>query len=136
MTWPSPETEENEPAWTEHYASVPFAINYSIEDKGDGRVSFEPELILADFMKALEGTEILRVRRCLICGRFYYAVRDNKGACDEHLARVRVKLGRDPQLREKYEANRRINKLVRQEKLSIREAKAVVKNKSTGRRKK
>jgi len=135
MTWPSPEQEEKEPAWNEHYASVPFAINYSIEDIGDGRVSFEPELNLGEFMKTLAGTEILRVRRCPACGKFYYAVRANKGACDEHLARERVRRGRDPHLQKKYEASRRINKLVKQKKLSIRDAKAVVEKKSNGRQK-
>jgi len=135
MTWPSTENEGDEPAWTGHWGTVPFEMTYSVEDKGDGRVSFEPDLMLQRFKKALEGTEILRVCRCPICGRFYYAVRKNKGACDEHLARARVKRGRDPQLREKYEANRRINQLVKQKKLPIGKAKAAVKEKFTGRRK-
>jgi hypothetical protein len=136
MTWPSTENERDEPAWTEHYGTVPFEMAYSVEDKGDGRVNFEPDLMLQRFKEALEGTEILRVCRCPICGRFYYAVRKNKGACDEHLARARVKRGRDPQLRERYEANRRINELVKQKKLPIGKAKAAVKENFTGRPKK
>ncbi len=110
MTWPSPETEADEPPWTEHYDSVPFQMTYSIEDSGDGRVSFQPEPNLSRFKSALEGVEISRVRRCPLCGKFYYAVRDNKGACDAHLDRARVERGRNPELRAKYEEARRFRK--------------------------
>jgi len=106
MTRPS-RMKEDEPAWVEHYDSVPFNMTYFIEDNDNGRVRFAPDPLLAEFKKALEGTEISRMRRCPICGNFYYAVRDNKGACDKHLARARVERGRDPELRKKYEKNRK-----------------------------
>lgn len=111
MTWPS-ETE-----WlgrSEHYDSVPLAIPYFIEDTGNGRVSFKSDPLLEAFKKALEDTEISRVRRCGLCGKFYYATRANKGACEEHLARARVERSRDSALRQKYEETRRVNQLSKQ----------------------
>jgi hypothetical protein len=131
MTWP---TEGEEPVLNEHYDRVQFSLTFSIEDTGDGRVSFQPDATLTDFKTALEDTEISRVRRCPICGKFYYGVRNNKGACDEHLARARVERGRDPEVRKMYEVNRRINKLVKQ-KVPIGKAKAKVEETSITRRK-
>ncbi len=75
--------------------------------------SLPPSRDAAEPKPAKMGAGALRIRRCPVCGRFYYAVRTDRGACDEHLARARVQRGRDPELRRRYKETCRINRLVR-----------------------
>ena len=73
-------------------------MNYWVGDSnGKGRISLIPTWVRHEFMAALAGVEIERIRRCPIddCGKFFYARPAHKGACDEHLARARVQRGRD-----------------------------------------
>ena len=92
-----------------------------------------PSRDAAEPKPAKMGAGALRIRRCPVCGRFYYAVRADKGACDEHLARARVKRGRDPELRRRYKETCRINLLVRGG-MPLNKAKAEVQRKRRKRR--
>jgi hypothetical protein len=42
------------------------------------------------FKWVVDGVELERLVRCPVCRRIYYAVRKDKGACDEHLGLARV----------------------------------------------
>ena len=119
------EVFESLPRMTEDLSEVPFRLTYFITDGGHGLISFHPDPWPNNFKTALDGIEIARIKRCPACDKFFYAVRANKGACDEHLARVRVQRGRDRELLRQYEETRRINRLVRKGK-SLAEAKATV----------
>ena len=74
----------------------------------DGTVSFAENLAWGSFKRAILGVEASRLKHCPVCNRVYYAVRRNKGACDEHLGLARVwrKRGKDPE----YNASRRFRK--------------------------
>ena len=56
----------------------------------DGTVSFAENLAWGSFKRAILGVEASRLKHCPVCNRVYYAVRRNKGACDEHLGLARV----------------------------------------------
>lgn len=88
---------------------------------------------LEKLFDALRRVEANRIRRCPICRGFFFAVRANKGACDEHLTLARARRGRNPELRRQYEETRRINRLVREGK-PIGQAKAEVHRKKRERR--
>ncbi len=134
MAWPSePLTARS----VEEYREVLFPMNYWVRDSdGKGRISFDPDPVRHEFMAALAGVEIERIRRCPIddCGKFFYARPAHKGACDEHVARARVQRGRDPERRQQYERTRRINRLVRMGK-PLNEAKTEVERKRRKQRK-
>ncbi len=99
-----------------HDPVVDFPLPHRLYQRW-GRIVIDPEpLSFAEtFRKAIEGLEVARIRRCPVadCGKFFYAVRFNTGACNQHLARARVQRGRDTELRRQYEETRRINRLVR-----------------------
>lgn len=131
LTAPIDATEENG-------FSFPIAIRlpvlFEVGDYADtGHLSFLLDPITDALKNAFERVEIARIRRCPMCGKFFYAVRANKGACDEHLAYARVQRGRDPEMRKQYEENRRINRLVREGK-SLAQAKEEVAKKRRKRR--
>jgi hypothetical protein len=118
---------------TEDLSEVPFKLTYFITDSGHGLISFAPDPWPNEFKTALEGIEIARIKRCPTCEKYFYAVRANKGACDEHLARERVRRGRDPERLRQYEETRRINRLVSEGK-TLAAAKAAVRNTKRKRR--
>jgi hypothetical protein len=134
MTWP-PE-DANEPPGAEHYKEIPFQLDHWIRDRGNGRATFAPDPALASFKEAFEDVELRRIRRCPVedCGRYFYAVRANTGACSLHLARARMQRVRDPEKRQQYEETRQVNRLVATKKLSIAKARAVVKGKQQSRK--
>jgi hypothetical protein len=105
--------------------SVPYVMSAFI-----GRIRSEPYMFVNAFREVMEGLEIARIRRCPVadCGKFFYAVRFNTGACNKHLARVRVQRGRDPQLRRQYEETRQINRRVHRG-MPLDQARAEVRNK-------
>jgi hypothetical protein len=94
-----------------------------------GKVHFEDNREWIRFREALEGVEVKRLRRCPVCQRIYYAVRDNKGACDLHLDVARVRRHRDPESRRKYEKTRKINRLVKT-RLPLSQARMLVESRS------
>jgi hypothetical protein len=98
---------------SEFYDPIDFSVPYVMTAR-IGRITSEPYMYVNAFREVIEGLEITRIRRCPIadCGKFFYAVRFNTGACNEHLARVRVQRGRDPELRQQYEETRQINRRV------------------------
>jgi hypothetical protein len=49
-----------------------------------GRIRLRP----AAFLSAFEGVEVERIRKCPVCGLFFWAGRLNKSACAEPCARV------------------------------------------------
>ena len=59
-----------------------------------GQVAIEAAPALALFEAAFDGVHLRRIRRCPECGRFYYAKRVDKQACDEHLTLMRVRRAR------------------------------------------
>jgi hypothetical protein len=99
----------------------PFNLRF-IDNGGVWKSSSSP--LLDRLREAIDGVELTRLRRCPVCCKFYYAIRSNKGACDEHLGVARVW-----RLRKKipeYNENRQVNRLVRKRNYSIGEARAVV----------
>ena len=60
-----------------------------------GRLSVTPWPVLQEFITALHDLEDDRLRRCPVCGGFFYAIRANTQACEAHriLARVRKNRG-------------------------------------------
>jgi hypothetical protein len=77
-----------------------------------GIIHVEPDAYHDGFIRALENAEIDRIKRCPICGAFFWAKPKNKGACSRKcLVRNRVRKWREKQ--SGYEANRRINKEAR-----------------------
>lgn len=92
---------------------VVFGSGSQIITVHEGKVLFEDNREWTRFREAIRGVEIRRLRRCPVCRRIYYAVRDNKGACDLHLDVARVRRHRDPESRRKYEKTRKIMRLVR-----------------------
>jgi hypothetical protein len=98
-----------------------FGTLINVDSGGVLRVGSSALVLL--LQKALDGVELTRLRRCPVCSKIYYAVRANKGACDEHLGVARVW-----RLRKKipdYNQNKRINRLVRKGH-SIKQARAAV----------
>ena len=77
----------------------------------NGILKFCSSSLLGDFRAAFTDVELSRLRRCKVCTAFYYAARENKGACDKHLVLARTwKIrGKTPEYRENW----RINKLVK-----------------------
>jgi len=59
-----------------------------------GQVAIDAAPALALFEAAFDGVHLRRIRRCPECGRFYYAKRVDKQACDEHLTLMRVRRAR------------------------------------------
>jgi len=78
--------------------------------------------------------ETRRIRTCPVCQSFYYAVRGNTGACDEHQTLARTRRTRDPELRRQYKKAMQINRLTRAG-IPIGEATARIQAKATRRRK-
>lgn len=76
-----------------------------------GCLEFHSSLLLEGFRNAFKGVELARLYRCPVCTAFYYAVRKNKGACDQHLVLARTWEFRKKT--QKYRENWRINKLVK-----------------------
>jgi hypothetical protein len=129
------------PRPTDHYPwneaecdRVPFSMRMEVGIGEDGLISFDPDPFWLHFQKALHKADPMRVRRCPHCGNFYFAVRSNTGACNEHLARVRMQRSRDPERRRQYEETRRINRLVHQEKMELKLARAKVQRRQRRRR--
>jgi hypothetical protein len=123
--------------WTEYdeyYGAVDFSVPYVVS-AWTGRIKSTPYMWANAFREAIENLEIARIGQCPFsdCGKYFYAVRFNTGACKEHLARARVQRGRDPELRRRYEETRRINRFVREGK-SLAAAKATVRNRTRKRR--
>jgi len=79
--------------------------------RGDGAIGFLPNPAWRAFMQALRGANGARLRRCPICSELYFAVRDNKSACDKHLVLARTwrKRGKLPE----YKKNRDFRKKAR-----------------------
>jgi hypothetical protein len=59
-----------------------------------GQVAIEAAPALGLFEAAFDGVHLRRIRHCPPCGRFYYAKRLDKQACDEHLTLMRVRRAR------------------------------------------
>jgi hypothetical protein len=112
MTVLSSETEAEMPGWERHYETYNFDLPYLVGDLGNGKVTFQADSILESFKEALEDAEISRIQRCPIleCRKFYYAARQNTGACAEHLARARVERARDSEKRRQYRENQKKNR--------------------------
>jgi predicted nucleic acid-binding Zn ribbon protein len=67
-----------------------------------------------DFLAVIEGVEVTRLRRCPVCGRFFWAQREDKAACGARCANVyRVRRRREKQ--REYAANRRENRRVKKQ---------------------
>ena len=76
-----------------------------------GRIWFSNDPALELFQHCFEGVEVQRIRTCPECGRFYYATRSDKGACDDHLTLMRVRRARNQ--RGRYEKARQYRKRLR-----------------------
>ena len=70
-----------------------------------GIISFHEDSNWSSFKTAIAGVELSRLRHCPVCCRIYYAIRANKGACDEHLALAAVRRARGKA--STYQSNRR-----------------------------
>jgi len=101
-----------------HFSFFGFPQTVDIRSDGTAHISDEP--VWLSFRDAIEGVESQRLRRCPECARVYYAVRFNKQACDAHLAVAAVK--RAQKKRSEYENNRRADRLVKREGVSIGKA--------------
>jgi hypothetical protein len=93
-------------------------------DKGCVQVEDDP--VWQDFKAALNGVDIDRLRRCPEpkCGQIYYATRDNKMACDKHLAVAAVKRSQEKKKVKAadYELNRKATRLAKRKGIGIGEA--------------
>jgi len=85
-----------------------------------GRAIIEDDPTWQKFKAALNGVDVDRLRRCPEpkCQRIYYATRQNKKACDKHLALAAVKRS---QMKKKakaaeYELNRKASRLAKKNK--------------------
>jgi hypothetical protein len=74
----------------------------------NGCLKFNSPLLLHGFRRAFTDVKLERLRRCPVCTGFYYALRANKGACDEHLGLERVLKNRQktPEYRERWRNKR------------------------------
>lgn len=78
----------------------------------DGTLQFHHRDMYREFLRSIEGVEVTRLRRCPVCGRFFWAQREDKSACSARCGdtyRVRFYRDRAP----KYAANRRQNRRVK-----------------------
>lgn len=73
-----------------------------------GRIHISADKALRLFSASFDGVDVDRIRRCPECGKFYYAARITKRACDLHLTLMRVRRARGR--RGKYEETRRFRK--------------------------
>jgi hypothetical protein len=75
----------------------------------NGRIYFQPEPLRWAFMKALEGAETCRFRRCPICDKFFYALRIQQQACSQRCnATRRVRAWREKQHQYEYARYRKL----------------------------
>jgi len=87
----------------------------------EGIIRIELDAYLDGFIPALDGAEVERIKRCPVCGKFFWAKPRNKGACSPKcLGLNRVRRWREKQRH--YEKTRRINRVVRVDKIPIGEA--------------
>jgi hypothetical protein len=107
------------------YAPIEFPVSIFVAVDEEGRLKVSSDdLFIEYFHQALEGLEAARIRRCLVCGRIYFAHPLHKSACSERCCAVeRGRRKRDPQKQTEYNLNRKINRIRRKEGVSIGEAK-------------
>jgi hypothetical protein len=108
-----------------------FGFPQTLAIGSDGTAEICDEPVWLCFRETIKRVESQRLRRCPECARVYYAVRFNKQACDAHLAVAAVK--RAQKKRSEYENNRKADRLVKREGLSI--GKALEQARETKRRK-
>ena len=98
---PAMEPRESRPLAADE--EVPFSVMLYGSRAEDGRLHFQPEPLRRAFMKALEGAETRRIRRCPICERIFYAVRETQKACSQRCnATRRVRAWRTNQAKYEY----------------------------------
>jgi hypothetical protein len=97
-----------------------FGFPQTVEVRSDGTARICDEPVWLHFKETIKGVDSQRLRRCPECARVYYAVRFNKQACNAHLAVAAVK--RAQKKRSEYENNRRADRLVKREGVSIGKA--------------
>ncbi len=106
MAWSS-RTEPFELSSDAAYEEVPFPIMQYAGGTDDGRIRFQADPLREALKTALEGAEIRRMRRCPICGRFFYARRVTQQACSKGCNSTRrVRAWREKQA--EYEHNRKL----------------------------
>lgn len=59
-----------------------FTVTTTIRISNDGLIEFERD----DFMRAIEGVEVERLRRCAICSKFFWAGRLDQQCCSKNCA--------------------------------------------------
>lgn len=74
------------------------------------KIGFVDDPYWGAFRKAMEAADPRRFKRCPVCSRFYYAVRKNTGACNEHQSLARVRKAR--QKTDDYNASRRLRRKI------------------------
>jgi hypothetical protein len=110
-----------------------FGFSQNVRIDPEGGVEIEDHPVWAKFKAALRGVHVDRLRRCPECRRIYYAVRNNKRACDAHLALAAVKRSqrRKKEKAAEYELNRRASRLAKRKGIGIGEALKQVRTKSS-----
>ena len=101
------------------FGGGPLTEEIHIQDGRDAkgkpvsRLKFSSSSLLQGFQDAFRDVELARLRRCPVCTGFYYAVRENKGACDNAGHLVLVRTWNHRKKTPEYRENWRINKLVK-----------------------
>jgi hypothetical protein len=112
-------------------SSLSFSQKITIEQ---GRVEIEDDSTWRMFRNALNGVEVDRLRPCPEpkCRRIYYATRQNKMACDKHLALAAVKRSQANKKAKaaEYELNRKAARLAKKKGIGAGEALAKVRSRS------
>jgi hypothetical protein len=112
-------------ALTDGYQEVQVEVTHYAGVSSDGRFYDQPDPRRQAFITVIQGVDDLtRIRRCPVCGCWFYALRRNTKACRPHLALARVRRSRDvspnklTERRRQYEENRKTNRLTKQYRLT------------------
>jgi hypothetical protein len=107
----------------DHYLEKEVQVTHFMGIGANGRFYEQPDSLLQEFitaMKGLEADELARIKRCQVCGSWFYALRRNTQACHRHLALARVRRSREvpaeerAKRRRRYEENRKVNQRAKQ----------------------
>jgi hypothetical protein len=83
---------------------VDYLSTLTILRDDTGHLSVNGDLIHRRFLPALDHLDLTRIRRCPVCGKFYFARRTDAGACSPHCQNVnRVRRSRKKQGERKSE---------------------------------
>jgi hypothetical protein len=105
----------------------PVSIGVPVVDRigitADGKIDMKLSTPWSALREILSGVQATRIRSCPICAKYFYSLRKDKKACSSKCVGVhRVRRWRDKQA--EYERTRRINRDVREKRISIGEANA------------